>query len=62
MTQNHYLVIWEIDIYADNPTDAARGALTIQRNPNSDATVFEVTECPYDEFKKPVIVDLGDET
>ena len=38
-----YRVVWEIDIFdAQNPEDAARKALAIQRNPESDATVFYV--------------------
>ncbi len=37
-----YLVIWEINIEADTPEDAAKEALRIQRNPESIATVFRV--------------------
>ena len=40
MTQ--YLVKWEIDIEADNPEEAARKALEIQRDRNSRALVFDV--------------------
>jgi len=40
-----YKVRWEIDIDADNVIEAAEKALAIQRDPNSTATVFEVT-CP----------------
>lgn len=39
-----YLVIWEIDIEADTPRDAALEALEIQRNIGSEATVFKVKE------------------
>ena len=39
-----YHVLWEIDIDADSPEDAAREALLIQRDPASSATVFGVTE------------------
>lgn len=40
---NSYRVVWEIDIEADTPEDAARQALDIQRDKNSEATVFLVT-------------------
>ena len=35
-------VIWEIDIEADSPEDAAKEALLIQRDQGSDATCFTV--------------------
>jgi len=37
-------VTWEIDITADSPQEAAKRALTIQRDPESSATVFDVTD------------------
>ncbi len=37
-----YYVQWGICIMADTPTAAAKEALTIQRDPNSIATVFDV--------------------
>jgi hypothetical protein len=36
----NYRVIWEIDIDAETPEDAAREALEIQRDPVSRATAF----------------------
>jgi hypothetical protein len=39
-----YRVTWEIDIEAATPEEAARKALTIQRDANSRATVFNVTD------------------
>jgi hypothetical protein len=41
-----YLVTWQIDIEetADNPIEAAAQALIILRDPDSVATVFEVTD------------------
>lgn len=39
-----YIVVWEIDIEAESPEEAARMALEVQRNPDSIATVFEVYE------------------
>lgn len=39
-----YVVSWFIDIEADSPEEAARKALTIQRNCASWATVFTVRE------------------
>jgi hypothetical protein len=37
-----YTVTWTIDVTASSPVDAARQALEIQRDPGSEATVFEV--------------------
>ena len=42
MTQ--YLVTWQIFIEARTPEDAARDALAVQRNAESDATCFEVLD------------------
>jgi hypothetical protein len=40
-----YLVEWDIDIFdVPTPQDAAEKALRIQRNPDSIATVFRVTD------------------
>jgi hypothetical protein len=39
-----YHIIWEIDVYADSPREAAERALAIHRNPESIATFFEVTD------------------
>lgn len=39
-----YRVVWEIDITAKNMKDAARIALNIQRDYNSEATFFDVTD------------------
>ena len=41
--QEDYHVSWDIDLVADSPMDAARQALRIQRDPDSIATVFDVT-------------------
>jgi hypothetical protein len=38
-----YRVTWKIDIEADSPEEAAEKALAVHRDPNSIATVFEVT-------------------
>ena len=47
-----FLVIWEIDIEAATPREAAERALAIQRNPKSIATCFKVEDrnnsCTYD--------------
>lgn len=40
----HYIVHWEIDIWAKNEKDAAYQALEIQRDPNSTAMVFDVVD------------------
>ena len=39
-----YHVRWEIDLHADSPTDAAAKSLVIQRDSDSTATVFDVTD------------------
>lgn len=39
-----YFVRWEIDIEADSPLEAAEDALGIQRDPDSVATCFDVTD------------------
>lgn len=39
-----YRVLWEIDVDADSPREAAEKARAIQKNPASHATVFYVTE------------------
>lgn len=36
-----YRVVWEIDIEAETPEEAARKALEIQRDHSSGATVFD---------------------
>lgn len=38
-----YLVTWQIDIEARTHAEAARKALAIHRDPDSIATVFDVT-------------------
>jgi len=60
----NYLVKWEIDIDADSPHEAAEKALAIQRNPESIATVFEVTFNTFDQDGYGVHthkIDLGDD-
>ena len=39
-----YHIRWEIELHADSHEDAARQALAIQRDPESIATVFEVSK------------------
>ncbi len=39
-----YKVVWEIDLDAESFEDAARQALEIQRDPESIATYFLVTD------------------
>ena len=53
-----YLVEWDIDIFdVPTPQDAAEKALRIQRNPNSIATVFRVTNT---ETGVQAVIDLID--
>jgi hypothetical protein len=47
-------ITWEIDIEADTAREAAERALAIQRDSESTATVFDVT----DERGRTVRVDL----
>lgn len=50
-------VIWEIDIEADSPEEAAKEALLIQRDTHSIASVFTViNQESCEEFE----VDIGD--
>lgn len=41
---NQYLVTWQIEITADTEQEAAKRALEIQRDPNSMATIFQVSK------------------
>lgn len=52
-----YHVMWEIDIEADSQEEAARIALDIQRNPESAATVFTVTDEEDEMMKIDPIAD-----
>ena len=52
-----YRVVWEIDIDAESFKDAAHKALAIQRDPESIATCFVIT----DESGNRRDVDLGEE-
>jgi hypothetical protein len=47
-------VVWEVNVDADGPREAAEKALAMQRNPESTATVFDVTN----EHGQTVRVDL----
>lgn len=38
----HYVVTWEIDVFANDPQQAAEIALDIQRDPESEAIFFTV--------------------
>ena len=52
-----YNLVWEIEIDAETPLEAARKALEYQRDPGSEATVFDVVE----EDGKVTQVDLLNE-
>ena len=39
-----YRVIWEVDVTANHPRDAAREALKMMKDPESEAVVFEVCD------------------
>ena len=44
MGKKVYRVTWEIDVEAETPEDAAKEALSIQRDIDSEAVVFGVTD------------------
>lgn len=52
-----YLVIWDIDIDAETPEEAAREARAIQQDPASEATFFSVIDR---DTGKEVLIDLLD--
>jgi hypothetical protein len=52
-----YHVVWEIDIYAQSPREAAKEAQAIQQDKVSTATVFDVTE---EDGDRTVRIDLGE--
>lgn len=51
-----YRVSWSIDIEAESPLEATREALAIQRDPESIATVFDVT--PHAPQSLTQVIDL----
>jgi len=53
-----YHVMWEIDIEADSHIEAAQEALQIHRDPESIATVFQVTESDTTDIQE---IDLEEE-
>lgn len=44
MSDPTFHVVWECDIWAETPEDAARKALEILRDPNSTALFFTVQD------------------
>lgn len=57
-----YRVTWRIDVDADTPEAAARLAREIMRDPQSTATVFDVTPLFDLTSRRPLttVVDLKD--
>lgn len=51
-----YLVSWHIEVDAETPLEAAQAALKIQRDPKSEATVFDIE----DELSETIQIDLLD--
>lgn len=49
-----YSVTWQIDVDADNPTDAAKQAYALMHAPGSTANVFSV----WDSDGEETVVDL----
>lgn len=56
----HYMVVWHMDFIAASPHEAAQMALAVQRNPESIATIFNVSDCDDDDIGI-VCVDLQEE-
>lgn len=56
MAINRYFIGWEIELDASSPEEAAREALVIMRDPNSTATVFDITDT---ESGVKVVVDAA---
>ena len=54
-----YHVVWEIDIYARSPREAAKEAQAIQQDMDSTATVFDVTA---ENSRKTIRIDLGEDS
>lgn len=44
MENKEYLVKWEINVSASSPEEAAKFALEIQRDDESEATAFDVLD------------------
>ncbi|MBI4446885.1 MAG: hypothetical protein HY645_13390 [Acidobacteria bacterium] len=63
-TLKEYRVVWEIELYACSPREAAQRALETQRDPDSTATGFDVYRLDagtgvQSATGEPVHVDLG---
>ena len=57
---SEYHIVWEIDVDATNPVNAAREAQRIQRDPTSIATVFQVETTATNRDR--CTIDLADYT
>jgi len=55
---NEYLVVWSIDIDADDPEEAAAQALICQRDNQSTAVVFAVINKKTKELTTVDLIDL----
>lgn len=51
-----YLVVWKVEVEAANSVEAAEQARAIQRDPESTATVFEVSR----RHRPPRVVTVTD--
>jgi len=58
---SEYRVVWAIDIVAESHEDAARKALEIHRDPDSTATVFDVTESGTGDIRDIDLLELDEE-
>lgn len=57
MMEQRFHVVWEIDIYANTPREAAKQAFAHMQRLNTTANYFEV----YDQDGEKTIVDLEEE-
>jgi hypothetical protein len=55
-----FRVIWEIDIRAEGPKEAAQEARAIQLTPGMSATVFEVWACAAGKMHRIDLVEEAD--
>jgi len=59
--RHSYLVMWEIEVPANTPVEAARECLKIQRDPESTATVFEVVDTDTGEMTRVDLEEVDQE-
>jgi len=61
MKSIHFLVTWEIDIYAESAQEAAEIARDIQTDKSNEATVFEVKNSKTGEVETVDLIEYGED-